>query len=48
MQAARDGLRAEMIQQRRGEFFSAYMTKAKKNMQVEYNPNAIKTILGGQ
>lgn len=48
MQAARDGLRSEMIQQRRGEFFSAYMTKAKKNMQVEYNPNAIKTILGGQ
>jgi peptidyl-prolyl cis-trans isomerase D len=47
MQAARDGLRSELLQQKRGEFFGAYMQKAKQRMAIEYHENAIKTILGG-
>jgi len=48
MAAAREGLRSELLQQRRGEFFGAYMQKAKENMRIEYHENAIRTILGGQ
>ena len=48
MATARDGLRTEMLQQRRGEFFGSYMTKAKEKMNVQYHENAIKAILGGQ
>ena len=48
MATARDGLRSELLQQRRGEFFGAYMTKAKEKMNVQYHENAIKAILGGQ
>jgi peptidyl-prolyl cis-trans isomerase D len=47
MAAARDGLRSELLQQKRGEFFGAYMQKAKQRMAIEYHENAIKTILGG-
>jgi peptidyl-prolyl cis-trans isomerase D len=48
MATARDGLRQEMLQQRRGEFFGSYMVKAKEKMNVQYHENAIKAILGGQ
>ena len=48
LQAARDGLRSELLQMRRGEFFGAYMQKAKQQMTIEYHENAIRTILGGQ
>jgi peptidyl-prolyl cis-trans isomerase D len=43
----RESLRAELLQQRRAAFFAAYMTKAKKNMKIEYGEAAIKTVLGG-
>jgi peptidyl-prolyl cis-trans isomerase D len=48
LQAAKDGLRTELLQQRRGEFFGAYMQKAKQQMRIEYHENAIRAILGGQ
>lgn len=44
----RETLRAEMLQQRRAAFFAAYMTKAKKDMEISYGEAAIKTILGGK
>jgi peptidyl-prolyl cis-trans isomerase D len=44
---AREGLRTDLLQQRRGEFFSAYMAKAQKNLRITYNDNAIKLMLGG-
>jgi peptidyl-prolyl cis-trans isomerase D len=47
MTAARDQLRAELLQQRRNTFFAAYMTKAKAKMTVTYNQAALQTIIGG-
>ncbi len=47
LQAARDGIRNELLQARRGQFFGAYMSKAKAKMAIEFNPEAIKTLLGG-
>jgi peptidyl-prolyl cis-trans isomerase D len=46
MHSARDGVRSQVLQERRGQFFAAYMSKAKGKMQVEYNGEAIKTLLG--
>ena len=37
----------EMLQQKQQEFFVAYMTKAKEKMDVRYNEDTIRTILGG-
>jgi peptidyl-prolyl cis-trans isomerase D len=42
----RDALRDELLQQRRQEFFAAYMAKAKTKMKISYNPDTIKTLLG--
>jgi peptidyl-prolyl cis-trans isomerase D len=42
----RDALRDELLQQRRQDFFAAYMAKAKTGMKIEYNDETIKTLLG--
>jgi peptidyl-prolyl cis-trans isomerase D len=42
----RDALRDELLQQRRQEFFAAYMAKAKTKMKISYNSDTIKTLLG--
>jgi peptidyl-prolyl cis-trans isomerase D len=42
----RDTLRDELLQQRRQEFFAAYMQKAKDKMKIQYNESTIKTLLG--
>jgi peptidyl-prolyl cis-trans isomerase D len=44
----RESVRNQLLQQHRGEFFGAYMTKAKDKMKIDYNQAAIATILGGQ
>jgi len=36
----------ELLQRRRQEFFSAYMTKAKTKMKIDFNEEAIKALLG--
>jgi peptidyl-prolyl cis-trans isomerase D len=46
LETARDGVRNELLQSRRGQFFAAYMTKAKEKMAIEFNPEAIKLLLG--
>jgi peptidyl-prolyl cis-trans isomerase D len=46
LQNAREGIRGELLQARRSQFFAAYMTKAKSKMQIEFQPEAIKTLLG--
>ena len=46
LQADRDSLRNEMIQQRRQDFFEAYMAKAKVKRNIRYNEETIKTLLG--
>ena len=42
----RTALKAEMRQQQRGAFFSAYMNKAKQNMEIGFNENALNVVLG--
>jgi len=42
----RDALRDELAQQRRQDFFAAYMAKAKAKMKIQYNEETIRTILG--
>ena len=44
--AARDGLRGELSQQRRGAFFSAYLAKAMEKMDIQYNTDTLKKIIG--
>ena len=44
--ADREALRDELVQQRRQEFFAAYMAKAKTKMRISYNSDTIKTLLG--
>ncbi len=45
MATGRDAIRTELIQQRRNEFFGAYMVKAQTKMRVQYFEAAIKAIL---
>ncbi len=42
IQAGREALRQEMLADRRNRFFTAYMTKAKANMKIEINRNALQ------
>jgi len=43
---ARDGLRGEMLNERRGRFFSAYMVKAKQRMKIEVNRENLQRVIG--
>jgi peptidyl-prolyl cis-trans isomerase D len=45
--AEEDTLRQQLIDQKRSEFFAAYMTKAKQKLKIEFNESAIRTVLGG-
>ncbi len=44
--AGKAALMNELLQQRRQEFFSAYMSKAKLKLKITFNEIALKTILG--
>jgi peptidyl-prolyl cis-trans isomerase D len=44
-ETARDGLRAQLIQQRRNDFFGAYMTKAKQGMDIRFNDSTVRAII---
>ncbi|MBP1634501.1 MAG: ppiD [Acidobacteria bacterium] len=44
--SGRDALRTEMLNERRGRFFSAYMTKAKQGMKIEVNRDTLQRVLG--
>jgi peptidyl-prolyl cis-trans isomerase D len=44
--AAREQLRSELSQQRRGAFFSAYMSKAMEKMDIQYNSETLAKIIG--
>ncbi|HKV99578.1 MAG TPA: peptidyl-prolyl cis-trans isomerase [Vicinamibacterales bacterium] len=46
MATERENVRAQLVEQRRGEFFSAYMAKAKAKLKIGFNENAIRTIIG--
>jgi parvulin-like peptidyl-prolyl isomerase len=44
--AGRDGLREEMLSDRRNRFFSAYMQKAKAKMKIEVNRENLQRVIG--
>ena len=44
--AEQDTVRAELLRGRRGEFFSAYMEKAKTGMRIEENAAVVQQLLG--
>jgi peptidyl-prolyl cis-trans isomerase D len=44
--AARDQLRDELLNDRRGRFFSAYMVKAKQKMKIEVNRENLRRVVG--
>ncbi|RPH35285.1 MAG: hypothetical protein EHM91_17430, partial [Planctomycetota bacterium] len=44
--AERDGLRQEMLNDRRGRFFAAYMQKAKAKMKIEVNRENLQRVVG--
>jgi peptidyl-prolyl cis-trans isomerase D len=46
MATERENVRAQLVEQRRGEFFAAYMAKAKAKLKIGFNENAIRTIIG--
>ena len=43
---AKDGLKGEMLNERRGRFFSAYMVKAKGRMKIEVNRENLQRVIG--
>lgn len=45
-EAERDTVRTELMRQRRGEFFSSYMEKAKAGMRIEENATVVAQLLG--
>src|SRR5262249_47699972 len=46
MTANRDQFRQELLNDRRGRFFSAYMVKAKQKMKIDVNREAVQRVLG--
>jgi peptidyl-prolyl cis-trans isomerase D len=44
--AGRDQLREELVNQRRDQFFSAYMQKAKQSMQIEIRQDVLARVVG--
>ena len=46
MTKSRPTVRADLVNQRSGEFFSAYMTRARDKLTVRYNEAALKTVFG--
>jgi peptidyl-prolyl cis-trans isomerase D len=44
--AGKDAFRAQMLSERRGRFFSAYMTKAKEKMEIEINNDVLSRVVG--
>jgi peptidyl-prolyl cis-trans isomerase D len=45
---AKAALRDELRQQHQGQFFAAYMTKAREKMALTYNQSAMQLLLGGK
>jgi peptidyl-prolyl cis-trans isomerase D len=46
VQTGMDAFRAQMLAERRGRFFSAYMTKAKERMKIEINDDVLRKVVG--
>lgn len=46
LQVSRDAVRQELLGQRRGQFLTAYMMKAKQKMRIELNQQAMQRLFG--
>jgi parvulin-like peptidyl-prolyl isomerase len=46
MAASRESVRQDLLNERRTEFFTAYMVKARERMKIELNREVINSILG--
>jgi peptidyl-prolyl cis-trans isomerase D len=46
VQSGKDAFRAQMLAERRGRFFSAYMTKAKQKMTIEIDDDVLRRVVG--
>jgi len=46
LEADRDAVRTELLQQRRQDFFQSYMAKAKTKFDIRYNEQTVRTLLG--
>ena len=44
--AAKDRFREELLNDRRGRFFGAYMGKAKQRMKIQVNREALQRVVG--
>ena len=42
---AKEAFRAEILNERRGRFFAAYMTKAKDRLEIEINPDVVQRVV---
>jgi peptidyl-prolyl cis-trans isomerase D len=47
LRTSRDGVRSEMLEERRNQFLTSYMAKAKQKMTIVLNPDVIQRIIGG-
>jgi peptidyl-prolyl cis-trans isomerase D len=47
LKAEHDGLKTELLQNARQEFFAAYMSKAKAKMKITVNEATVKALIGG-
>jgi peptidyl-prolyl cis-trans isomerase D len=47
LRTSRDSARADMLRERRNQFLSSYMVKAKQKMTIVTNPEVIQRVVGG-
>jgi peptidyl-prolyl cis-trans isomerase D len=45
LKQGKDAFREQLLSERRGRFFSAYMTKAKERMQIEINTDVVRRLI---
>jgi len=46
LRSGKDAFRAQLLTERRGRFFSAYMTKAKQKMKIEVHDDVLQRVVG--
>jgi peptidyl-prolyl cis-trans isomerase D len=47
LRSSRDGVRADMLEERRNQFLASYMSKAKQKMNIVMNPEVLQQAIGG-
>ena len=47
LRSSRDGVRADMLEERRNQFLASYMSKAKQKMNIVMNPEVLQQVTGG-